>query len=57
MEPIKLADVSPSELNEHYEWYTESLGDTGEIPLSYDEYVREIKDNLTFILSCSSTRA
>ena len=51
MEPIKLKDVSPSELKEHYEWYVDSLGDTGEIPLSYDEYVREIKDNLTFILN------
>ena len=41
MEPIKLKDVSPSELKEHYEWYVDSLEDTGEIPLSYDEYVRD----------------
>ena len=44
-------DVSPSELKEHYGWYVDSIEDTGEIPLSYDEYVREMKDNLTFILN------
>ena len=51
MEPIKLKDVSPSELIEHYGWYVDSLEDTGEIPLSYDEYVSEMKNNLTFILN------
>ena len=46
-----LTDLSPAKLKDHYEWYVDDAEYNDEIPLSYDEYVRENKDNLILIFN------
>jgi len=46
-----ITDLSPSELNRHYEWYVDDAEYNDEIPLSYDEYVSEYKDDIILILN------
>ena len=37
-------------MNDHYEFYHDETTDNGDIPLSFDEYVREYREDIISIM-------